>query len=193
MARRFNRRPLTTQERDARRQADRERIEQAARALLTTEGWQRWVKVRASNGLSRYSLNNQCIISMVCHARGITPTYVAGFRAFLDLNRCVRKGQTAIRILAPVAVKQRDDSGEETGEKRIFFRTVPVWDVSMTDVLPGRARPSADWAGGQPPRAGALRRPARACVPSLSIALFVSGPLLLGPVGVARVPIDPVH
>jgi hypothetical protein len=56
MSRRFNRPPLSEAERDARRRADRERIEQAARALLTTEGWQRWVKVRASNGLSRYSL-----------------------------------------------------------------------------------------------------------------------------------------
>jgi hypothetical protein len=32
MSRRFNRRPLSEAERDARRQADRERIEQAARA-----------------------------------------------------------------------------------------------------------------------------------------------------------------
>jgi hypothetical protein len=55
MSRRFNRRPLTEAERDARRQADRDRIEQAARELLTTEGWQRWIKVRATNGLSRYS------------------------------------------------------------------------------------------------------------------------------------------
>jgi len=56
MARRFNRKPLTDAERDARRNADRERIEQAARALLTSDGWQRWIKVRASNGLSRYCL-----------------------------------------------------------------------------------------------------------------------------------------
>jgi hypothetical protein len=56
MARRFNRKPLSSEERHARRQADRDRIEQAARALLTTNGWQRWIKVRASNGLSRYSL-----------------------------------------------------------------------------------------------------------------------------------------
>ena len=70
--------------------------------------------------------------------RGITPTYVAGFRAFLDLNRCVRKGEKAIRILAPVTVKQRDEHGEETGEKQVFFRTVPVFDVSMTDPLPGK-------------------------------------------------------
>jgi hypothetical protein len=137
MARRFNRRPLTNEERDARRQADRERIEQAARALLTSEGWQRWIKVRATNGLSRYSLRNQWLIAIECHARGITPTYVAGYRAFLGLNRCVRKGEKAIRILAPVAVKERDDAGEETGEKRIFFRTVPVFDLQMTDVLPG--------------------------------------------------------
>jgi hypothetical protein len=72
-----------------------------------------------------------------CARRGITPTYVAGFRAFLALNRCVRKGETAIRILAPVTVKERDAAGEETGEKRVFFRTVPVFDVAMTDVLPG--------------------------------------------------------
>jgi hypothetical protein len=73
------------------------------------------------------------LIACECHARDITPTYIAGFRAFLALNRCVRKGQTAIRILAPVAVKQRDDDGQETGEKRIFFRTVPVFDTLSRD------------------------------------------------------------
>jgi hypothetical protein len=135
MPRHRNRRRLTEAERDARRQADRERIEQAARALLTSDGWQRWIRVRATNGLSRYSLRNQWLIACECHARGITPTYVAGFRAFLALNRCVRKGQTAIKILAPVAVKQRDDAGEETGEKRIFFRTVPVFDTLSRDRL----------------------------------------------------------
>ena len=138
MARRFNRMPQTDTERDARRKADRDRIEQAARALLTTDGWQRWIRVRATNGLSRYSLGNQMLVAIEAHARGITPTYVAGFRAFLDLNRCVRKGEQAIRILAPVTVKQRGTDGEETGESKTFFRTVPVFDVSMTDPLPGK-------------------------------------------------------
>jgi hypothetical protein len=137
MSRRFTHRPLSEAERAARRQADRERIEQAARALLTSEGWQRWIRVRATNGLSRYSLRNQWLIAVEAHARGITPTYVVGFRAFLALNRCVRKGEKAIKILAPVAVKERDANGEETGEKRIFFRTVPVFDVSQTEPLPG--------------------------------------------------------
>ena len=138
MARRHNRKPLTEAERDARRKADRERIERAARDLLTSDGWQRWIRVRATNGLSRYSVTNLCLISAACYARGITPTYVAGFRAFLDLNRCVRKGSKAIQILAPVTVKQHDEQGEETGGKKVVFRTVPVFDVSMTDVLPGK-------------------------------------------------------
>ena len=59
MARRFNHKPLTDAERDARRQADRDRIEQAARQLLTSDGWQRWIKVRATNGLARYSLRTR--------------------------------------------------------------------------------------------------------------------------------------
>jgi antirestriction factor ArdC-like protein len=138
MGRRHSRKPFTDEERDARRKADRERIEQAALDLLTSDGWQRWIRVRATNGLSRYSVTNLCLISAACYARGITPTYVAGFRAFLDLNRVVRKGEQAIKILAPVTVKDRDEHGDETGEKRLFFRTVNVWDVSMTDVLPGR-------------------------------------------------------
>jgi hypothetical protein len=140
MSRRHNRRARTEAERAARRQADRDRIQHAARALLTSEGWQRWIKVRATNGLSRYSLRNQWLIAVECHARGITPTYVAGFRAFLALNRCVRKGEKAIKILAPAAIKQRDEDGEQAGEKRIFFRTAPVFDVSQTDPLPGTER-----------------------------------------------------
>jgi len=137
MARRFNRKPLTDEERDARRKADRDRIEQAARALLTTDGWQRWIKVRASNGLSRYSLGNQMILAIEAYRRGITPTYVAGFRAWLQLNRVPRKGE-GIRILAHVTVKERDEHGDETRGTRVFFKTVTVWDVSGTDPLPGK-------------------------------------------------------
>jgi hypothetical protein len=105
------RRRLNDAEKDARRRADRERLEHAARELLTSDGWKRWIRVRATNGLARYSLRNQWLIALECHRRGITPTYIAGFRAFLQLNRCVRKGERAIRILAPVAVKERDGRG----------------------------------------------------------------------------------
>jgi hypothetical protein len=77
------------------------------------------------------------ILAIEAYRRGITPTYVAGFRAWLQLNRVPRKGE-GIRILAPVTVKDRDEHGEETGGKRVFFKAVTVWDVSGTDPLPGK-------------------------------------------------------
>ena len=45
-------------------------------------------------------------------------TYVAGFRAFLELNRCVRKGERAIRILAPMSVRARESETARRGYRR---------------------------------------------------------------------------
>jgi hypothetical protein len=42
-----------------------------------------------------------------------------------------------LRILAPVTVKQRDERGEEMDERRVFFKTAFVFDVSQTEPLPG--------------------------------------------------------
>ena len=132
---------FTEAERAARRQADRDRLEQAARALLTSEGWQRWVRVRSSNGLSRYSFGNQLLIAM----QRPDATYIAGFRAFLELNRCVRKGERAIRILAPMSIRTRESETQPSGTdahdeqtRRTVFRAVSVFDVSQTDPLPGK-------------------------------------------------------
>jgi hypothetical protein len=133
-------------ERAQRREADRDRLEQAARALLTSEGWQRWVKVRSSNGLARYSFGNQILIAL----QRPDATYVAGFRAFLQLDRCVRKGERAIRILAPMSVRKESepvevqDTGASEQQKRTVFRAVPVFDVSQTDPLPDREPVSLD-------------------------------------------------
>src|SRR5436190_20128690 len=74
---------------------------------------------------------------MPAGSRRPTSPASAGFRAFLALNRCVRKGETAIKILAPVVVKQ-PGTDEEGGEERIFFRAVSVFDVSQTEPLPGK-------------------------------------------------------
>src|SRR5260370_27586423 len=128
-------RKLTEPERAQRRQADRERMEQAARALLSSEGWERWVRVRSRNGLARYSFGNQLLIAM----QRPDATYVAGFRAFLELNRCVRKGERAIRILAPMSVRDRANQasdGEGTAEpddrKPTASRPEPLFHHSPT-------------------------------------------------------------
>ena len=132
---------FTDQEREARRAEDRDRLAQAARALLDSEGWKRWVRTRATNGLSRYSLNNQMLVAL--QAPGAT--YVAGFKAWLGLRYCVRKGERALRILAPVPLRKRTtqndsadaDADEEGGERpRVTFKATAVFDRSQVDPLP---------------------------------------------------------
>ena len=77
------------------------------------------------------------VVGCQCHERGIVPTRIAGFHTWLKLGRCVRKGEVALRILAPVSVKQRDEHDEETGERRVFFKTAFVFDVSQTEIRDG--------------------------------------------------------
>ncbi len=127
---------LSEQVRAERRRQDRERLQRAAEELLSSEGWARWVRVRSM--FHGYSASNCALLAWQCHERGVVPTRIAGFRTWLRLGRCVRKGEGALRILAPVTVKERDRStGEETDERRVFFKTAFVFDVSQTEVLDG--------------------------------------------------------
>ena len=43
-------------DREERRAQDRERLKDAAEQLLSSEGWQRWVRVRAQGALARLSV-----------------------------------------------------------------------------------------------------------------------------------------
>lgn len=122
-------------ERADRRCADRERLRKAAEELLSSEGWARWVRVRAS--FRAYSAGNCMLLAQQCHERGMDPQRIAGFNAWLKLGRCVRKGERALRIFAPVTVKERDKHGQEMGERRVFFKTAFVFELSQTEPLPG--------------------------------------------------------
>ena len=126
---------LSEAEREARRRAQREELERALSALLSSEGWRRWLRTRAV--LHTYSARNTILIAQQAYARGIEPTHVAGFSAWLKLGRCVRKGERGLSIWAPMRVKERDEQGEDTGEKRTLFRVAHVWDVSQTEPLDG--------------------------------------------------------
>ena len=123
---------------------DRERLKRAAEQLLTSDGWRRWVRVRAQGGLARLSLNNQLLVAL---ARP-DATFVAGFKAWLKLGYCVRKGETAIRIVAPLPIKERDQStGEQTGDTRMLFKIAFVFDRGQVDPLDGTEQASLE-----PPR-----------------------------------------
>lgn len=136
MARR--QRQLTDDERAELRSKERELMDKAVRSLLTSDGWQRWVRIRGM--FRQYSAANTWLIAMQMP----DATRVAGFRTWLKLNRCVRKGERAIRIWAPMTMKLRDENGEvkndeQTGQEltRTRFRLAPVFDVSQTEQLPG--------------------------------------------------------
>lgn len=120
--------------------ADRQRqvlqlLERGTEALLTSEGYQAYLKTMAR--FHRYSFAN----SLLIHAQHPDATRVAGYRAWRSLGRQVRKGERAIKIFVPFR-KKREDA--ETGEECCYvtgFGLGNVFDVSSTDgePLPERA------------------------------------------------------
>lgn len=125
---------LSEEERAARRAQNRERLREAAEQLLSSQGWRRWVRARASHGLARYSLTNQLLVALQSEGRA---TFVAGFKQWLALGYCVKKGERALRVMAPMTIKERDrETSEETGEKITLFKSVPVFFQDQVEPLP---------------------------------------------------------
>jgi antirestriction protein ArdC len=129
-------RKTTSEERQRRQEEQRARLVRATEELLTSRGWRRWLRARAT--FHSYSLRNTLLIAQQAEERGFTATHVAGFRARLSLDRCVRKGERGLCILAPMSVKECDEADAQTGERRIFFREASVFDISPTEPLADR-------------------------------------------------------
>lgn len=103
----------------------------------------------AANRLDGYTLHNKILIVLQCGARGICPSAVSAASLWKQAGRKIRKGEKAIRILAPIVAKrgvQPEDGAivpygyifEETekSNSRVWFKPVPVFDVSQTDPAP---------------------------------------------------------
>jgi antirestriction protein ArdC len=90
------------------------------------------------------------LIALDFHLRGIEPEPVAGFRTWLKLGRCVRKGEHGIRIAARVTPKKSDPGAEGPEREQIDgrdrrpvrFTTVAVFGLSQTDRFASCARRS---------------------------------------------------
>jgi antirestriction protein ArdC len=95
-----------------------------------------------------YSWNN----SLLIHSQRPDAMRVAGYQTWHKLGRSVRKGEKGIMILAPLVVKQKEDSPprgkreEEDRSRLIGFHTAYVFDVSQTDGkdLPEFAKTTGD-------------------------------------------------
>ena len=85
-----------------------------------------------------YSWNNVFLIA----AQRPNATQVAGFHAWHDLGRSVKKGEKGIMIFAPMMVKREDSPAQpkETQRNDPFrlagFRTAYVFDISQTEGKP---------------------------------------------------------
>ncbi len=103
-------RGLTDAQREQRREQDRQRLHEAARQLLTSEGWQRWITIRAK-GRARPALLEQ-----PAPRRALPPGRNARGRvkAWLLMGYCVRAGEKAIRIIAPMPIKPQDEYHAES-------------------------------------------------------------------------------
>ncbi|HWW66537.1 MAG TPA: ArdC family protein [Solirubrobacterales bacterium] len=136
MAKNRRRKVPTEEERAERRAAERELMADAIEKLRSSEGWQRWLRVRRH--FHTYSFHNQLLIAHQCpHA-----TRVAGFRRWLELGYAVRKGEHGIRIWAPCPPSKkklrewRQAGADPETKPRTYFRLAAVFDRSQVEPLP---------------------------------------------------------
>jgi hypothetical protein len=104
-------------------------LETELEKLLTSDGWNAWL--RAGAKFHKYSLSNQILIVSQLDSA----TQVAGYDAWLQLGRCVRKGEKSLKIFAPSLSKPSEEEQKAGVQSRLYFRTVSVFDISQTEIV----------------------------------------------------------
>jgi hypothetical protein len=170
----MSRQQLDRAARDARIEALQKQLATSVSALVSGEDWRRALEF-AARFRSR-SFSNTMLI-YVQHYKAFeegrvpepTPTYVAGFKQWLSLDRHVMKGQTGYAILAPVTARfasstpenaeswrrlargEEPNGGESVRSKLVGVKPAHVWDISQTDGKPIPERPRPALLQGQAP------------------------------------------
>ena len=162
------------EEREAKIDALHQKLTDAVDALVTGDDWRQALEF-AARFRSR-SFNNTLLIFGQHSAAfqegrvpGPVPTYVAGFKQWLSLNRHVMKGQGGYAILAPVTARfastppgnpdswrrlgrgEKPQWGETVRSRMIGLKPVHVWDVSQTDGEPVPEPPRPQLLEGEAP------------------------------------------
>ncbi|WP_405323336.1 ArdC-like ssDNA-binding domain-containing protein [Methanobrevibacter sp.] len=79
-----------------------------------------------------YSINNILLADFQLYMRtGETTELLAPYKRWNKINRYVKKGSKALYILAPIFYEEEQEDG--TIESKVWFKRVPVYDLSMTD------------------------------------------------------------
>ena len=110
-------------------------------ALNDPQAWQAWLKF--ASRFHKYSFGNSLLIM----AQDPQATHVAGYQAFKAMGRQVRRGETGIKVLAPITRREPrlDDAGQPVRDDQghVLHRThvvatkpVTVFDIRQTDGPP---------------------------------------------------------
>ncbi|MCL5973324.1 MAG: ArdC-like ssDNA-binding domain-containing protein [Actinobacteria bacterium] len=92
--------------------------------LGTSSAWQNYLSGQAR--FHTYSPKNVMLIAL----QRPDATRVAGFHAWTQLGRSVKRGEKAIYIVAPLVYRDKD---QDTDPEIRGFRWVPVFDLSQTE------------------------------------------------------------
>ena len=145
--------------REAKLESLHQKLTESVGALVTGEDWKRALEFAAK--FRSRSFNNTLLLYVQHYAAfqegrvpEPMPTYVAGFKQWLSLNRQVMKGQTGYAILAPVTARfasshptdptswrrlgrgEKPGFGEAVRSKLVGLKPAHVWDISQTDGEP---------------------------------------------------------
>lgn len=128
----------------------RKKMDDLANSIVTDPARLKEFALNWTKGFHSYSFGNLCLI----YYQKPNAALCAGFNHWKKQGRHVKAGEKAIWILAPMKCRlkkkdeevQREDelnlaSGddgnpEEQAQTRLFFRGVPVFDISQTDGKP---------------------------------------------------------
>lgn len=126
------RQPMTDEERAAKVAALVGRLDDAVAELADGDRWMSML--RASGTFRNYSFRNMMLLAQQAEERGMTLTAVAGFTAWRDLGRSVRKGEHGLAIFAPLTRKADPEQGQPVGARVMYgVRVVHVFDIAQTD------------------------------------------------------------
>lgn len=119
-------------------------------ALNDPQAWQAWLTF--ASRFHKYSFGNSLLIM----AQDPQATHVAGYQAFKAMGRQVRRGETGIKVLAPITRREPalDDSGrpqcDDHGRPLYRAHVVATKPVTVFDIRQTDGPPLPDPGIGQP-------------------------------------------
>ena len=146
--------PASADEKKAAVEAAHAKIAEQVAAITTSEDWKSWLRQAAR--FHTYSFGNMLLMTAQAEQRGMDEiTRVAGFHAWKDLGRSVKKGETGLRILRPISVVIKPgEKGYVEGLKKsrlVGFGLTSVFDLQQTEGEPLAARPTFTYPEGEVP------------------------------------------